>query len=231
MNGFEGAAATSLATGTGGLEAAARMLPEGTPGWVVAASLLPFAVVVLTSFTRISILLAFLRQGIGLGDTPSPTVLTALAALLTVIAMAPVLDQVQREAVEPWLRGELAAEVARDRGWSRVAGFMQAETRRQDLDLMRRLHAERGLRLEAGSPRVLVPAFVVSELRASFRMGLAIWLPFLVVDLLAAVLVSLSGLALEARLLALPLKLLLFLAVDGWALLVAGMVRSVGMSP
>lgn len=208
------------------VDAVATAQAAGVPTWILAASALPFAVVLLTSFTRISIVLAFLRHGLGTPDVPSATVATVLAALLSGVAMAPVLARVQREAYRPLRAEEISTEQALERAWVPLRAFLEAQTRPHDRALFARLLAERAVLADEADSAVLIPAFVVSELKSGFQIGLVIWVPFLAVDLLVAMLLSVSGLALEARLAALPLKLLLFVAVDGWALLAAGLVRS-----
>lgn len=204
----------------------------GVPPWILVVSLLPMALVLLTGFARISIILAFLRQGLGLQEVPSGTVSTGLAVLLSLVAMAPVLGPLQDEVVAPLSRGELEPSAALVATWGPLSGFMEAQTRSQDLEVFQLLLEERGVIAEPGSWQVLVPAFVLSELKSGFQIGLILWIPFLVVDLLAGVVLSLSGLSLEVRTVALPAKLLLFLVADGWTLLVTGVVNSfVGVAP
>lgn len=200
----------------------------GIPPWILAVSLLPFVLVLLTGFARISLILAFLRQGLGLQEVPSGTVTTGLAALLSLVAMAPVLDQLQLQVVTPFSRGELSAREAVRGVWTPLEQFMRSQTRGEDLGVFQTLLSERGTQVAADSWQLTVPAFVLSELKSGFQIGLVIWIPFLVVDLLCGVILSLCGLSLEVRTVALPAKLLLFLVVDGWTLLVMGIVRSFG---
>jgi len=213
------------------LEAWATALPPEVPAWILLATLLPFAVVLLTGFARISILLAFLRQGLGLQEVPSGTVTTALAALLALVAMAPVVDDLHHQVLVPYGAGELTPGEAAAKAWTPMTLFMRAQTRDEDRRLFMQLLAERGVEPGVASWQVTVPSFVLSELKSGFQLGLVIWLPFLVVDLLAGILLSVAGLSVEVRRVALPLKLLLFVAVDGWALLVAGVVRSFAGAP
>lgn len=211
--------------------ALARAAAELVPPWVVAVSLLPFALVLLTAFARISLVLAFLRHGLGLPDVPSGTVVAGLAALLSLVAMAPVLEEARREAGIPWAEGRLGAPEALARAAVPLARFMDRATREAHRVLFVRLLAERGIAAEPTDPGVRVPAFVLSELVSGFQLGLVVWAPFLAVDLALALLLSVAGLAIEARTLAVPAKLLLFLAADGWALLAAGLVRAYGVGP
>lgn len=229
MTGVESAAASTLASAPAEVLLAA--LPEAVPAWIVAVTLLPLALVLLTAFARISIILAFLRQGLGLQEVPSATVTTGLAALLSMVAMAPVLDGIHREVLVPHAAGELSGRDAALRMWHPLSGFMAAQTRPGDVALFRGLLAERGVTVAPGDFQVTVPAFVLSELKSGFQIGLVVWLPFLLVDLLVGILLSLTALNLEVRTVALPAKLFLFVAVDGWTLLVGSMVRSFAGGP
>lgn len=209
----------------------AGALPEGMPAWILVVSLMPVALVLLTSFARISIALAFLRHGLGLPDVIPGTVSAGLAALLACVTMAPVIDGVYQEALVPLSRGEVTGDAAVAKAWGALRGFLEAQTRGEDLGLIRKLYAERGSRVDARDPRAGIPAFVLSELKSGFQIGLILWIPFLVVDLLVALILAATTLPLETRTVALPLKLTLFVTVDGWSLLTAGLVRSFGGAP
>jgi flagellar biosynthetic protein FliP len=226
---LESAAATASTTGSQGLEAVLQVAGQtGVPPWILAVTLLPLVLVLLTSFARISIILAFLRQALGLQEIPSATVTTGLAALLSLVTMAPVLDSLQNDVVVPYATGELQAREALPRSWIPLSEFMRSQTRPSDEEVFLDLLEERGVEVKEDAWQIAVPAFVLSELKSGFQIGLIIWLPFLVVDLIAGIFLSLLGLSLEVRSVALPAKLLLFLVVDGWTLLVTGIVRSFG---
>lgn len=201
-------------------------LPAGIPPWIVAVTLLPMALVMVTAFARISIALAFLRHGLGIPEIPSGIVVTGLSVLLTLVAMAPTVLVLEDQVLRPYQAGEVGRAQAAQKTWDGLAGFMRAQTRRTDSATVHGLLRERGLEVAPKDPRVLVPAFVLSELKSGFQIGLVLWVPFLVVDLLAGAVLSTLGLSVEVRRVALPVKLLLFVAVDGWSLLVTGLVRS-----
>lgn len=224
------AAATAATTSTAMLELFAvdpsGSLPAGIPPWIVAVTILPVALVMVTAFARISIALAFLRHGLGIPEIPSGLVVTGLSVLLTLVAMAPTMLVLEEAALRPYQAGQLDRAHAAAKAWDGLAGFMRAQTRRTDRATVLGLLRERGLVTAPEDPRVTVPAFVLSELKSGFQIGLVLWVPFLVVDLLAGAVLSTLGLSIEVRRVALPLKLLLFVAVDGWSLLVTGLVRS-----
>lgn len=224
------AAAAATTTSTAMLEALVSepgaSLPGGVPPWIVAVTLVPMVLVMVTAFARISIALAFLRHGIGIPEVPSALVVTGLSVLLTLVAMAPTVIRIEEHALRPLQAGSADRLQAARAAWAELAAFMRAQTRRADSATVAGLLRERGVVAEAEDPRALVPAFVLSELKSGFQIGLVLWVPFLVVDLLAGAVLSTLGLSVEVRRVALPVKLLLFVAVDGWSLLVTGLVRS-----
>jgi flagellar biosynthetic protein FliP len=204
----------------------AASLPAGIPPWIVAVTLLPMALVMVTAFARISIALAFLRHGLGIPEIPSGLVVTGLSVLLTLVAMAPTLLVIEDQVVRPYQAGRLDRVHAARAAWDALSDFMRAQTRRSDQATVLGLLRERGLEVTPEDARVQLPAFVLSELKSGFQIGLVLWVPFLVVDLLAGAVLSTLALSVEVRRVALPVKLLLFVAVDGWSLLVTGLVRS-----
>lgn len=191
-------------------------------------SLAPGLLIAVTSFTRIVIVLSMLRHALGMPETPPNTVLVTLALFLTAFTMMPVFEQVQRDAYAPYMAGQLDAEQAFERGLVPLRDFMIRQTREQDLALM----LEAAGRPAPESPEqvsivVLVPAFMLSELRTAFQIGFVVFLPALLVDLLAAsVLMSMGMFMVPPVMISLPLKVLMFVLIDGWNLVVRSLVAS-----
>ncbi|MBI3271530.1 MAG: flagellar type III secretion system pore protein FliP [Planctomycetes bacterium] len=197
-------------------------------------SLAPTLLVLTTSFTRFVIVLSFVRRALSTQDLPPTQVLTGLALLLTVVVMAPTFAEIQQQAVVPYANGEITQKSALERGVEPLRKFMFTQVRRKDLKLMLDLSHTTpadpaNLRRADVPTTVLVPAFVLSELRRAFVMGFAIFLPFLVIDLVvSSTLISLGMYMLPPAVVSLPFKLLLFILVDGWHLLVGSLVQSFG---
>lgn len=185
-------------------------------------SFIPAALIAMTSFTRIIVTLAFLRHALSMPETPPNSVLITLALFLTFFTMAPVLDQSYREGVVPFLEGKATTEQALERGIGPLKDFMKSHVRDQDVEAVSKL-ANHPAGVPTAAPtdlRVLVPAFMLSELRAAFISGFIIFLPFLLIDLIvAAVLMALGMMMVPPMSIALPLKVLLFVLIDGWSLL------------
>lgn len=188
----------------------------------------PTLLILLTSFTRIVIVLSLVRSAVGVPTVPPNQVVVGLALFLTLFTMAPTLDRAHREGLQPYLRGELPQGAALERTLKPVREFMLKQTRPQDLALfvsMAKLPRPRGP--EEVPTYVLVPAFVVSELRTAFLLGSLLFVPFLVVDMIvSSVLLSLGMLMLPPVLISLPFKLLLFVFVDGWHLVTRALLLS-----
>lgn len=193
-------------------------------------SLLPAIVLTMTSFTRTAIVLSFVRQGLGTQQAPPSQVLVGIALFITAFTMAPVGNRVLTEAWEPYTAGKIDESQALERGAAPLRSFMLRQTREADLALFYdATHEPLPHSEEAVSIRMAAPAFVVSELTTAFQMGVMVLLPFLVVDLIvASVLMSLGMMMMPPQSISLPLKLLLFVAVDGWHLLVGSLLRSFG---
>lgn len=192
-------------------------------------SLAPALLLATTSFVRFSIVFSFLKTALGLQAAPPQQVLTGLALFLTIAVMSPVGLALYDEGLGPWLDGKLEAAVAYERGARPLRQFMLKQTRESDLALM--YEVTRRPRPQAvtdvGLP-LLVPAFMLSELRTGFEMGFTIMVPFLLVDLVvAAVLMALGMVMLPPAMVSLPVKVLLFVLADGWNLLVGSLLRSV----
>jgi flagellar biosynthetic protein FliP len=183
--------------------------------------LIPAALVAMTSFTRIIVTLSFLRHALGMPETPPNAVLITLALFLTFFTMAPTLEQSHKDGLAPFLEGKLDTLQAADRGIAPLKDFMAAHVRDEDLQATSEL-AKVPLAESAGSTplRVLVPAFMLSELRAAFTAGFMIFLPFLLLDLIvAAILMALGMMMVPPASISLPLKVMLFVLIDGWGLL------------
>ncbi len=191
-------------------------------------TLLPSLLLVMTSFTRIIITLSILRQALGTQQTPPNQILVGLALFMTLFIMAPTFKTINENAVIPYNNGTITIEEAADRGLNTMKGFMLRHTRESDLLLMSDLHGEgRYESAEAVPLQVIVPAFVISELRTAFTIGFLLFLPFLVIDIVvSSILMALGMMMLSPTLVSLPFKLLLFVIVDGWASTVSSMVES-----
>lgn len=189
----------------------------------------PSILLLMTSFTRFIIVLGLTRNAIGVQTIPPSQVLIGLAMFLTIFVMGPVLSEVNEVAVQPLLGGEIGQSEAMSAGYEPFREFMLAQTREADLRLFMDLSDSPQPTSELDVPAsTLVPAFVISELRASFIIGFVIFVPFLIIDLIvAAVLMSMGMVMLPPVFISLPLKLLLFVLVDGWALLIGSVVESV----
>jgi flagellar biosynthetic protein FliP len=207
---------------------------------ITVLSVAPGILVTVTCFTRLIIALSFLRSGLGLPSTPSNIVLVSLALFMSIFVMAPTLDRMWSEGVQPLVESRIDEREAYKRISQPLREFMQANVREKDLQLFRQLaRKQAGVeasdatsgseRLVASDFRILVPAFMISELRRGFEMGFLILLPFLVIDLIVATLVmSMGMMMLSPTTISLPFKILFFVLIDGWSMLVGGLVRSFG---
>ena len=193
-------------------------------------SLLPAVVLTMTSFTRAVIVLSFVRQGLGTQQTPPNQVLVGIAIFLTVFTMTPIANAIARDAYEPYSAGKIDESEALARAYAPLRGFMLRQTREADLALFYDAAKMPLPKTEEEVPaRIAAPAFVVSELTTAFQMGVYVLLPFLVIDLaVASILMSMGMMMVPPSTISLPVKLLLFVAVDGWHLLVGSLLRSFG---
>jgi flagellar biosynthesis protein FliP len=191
-------------------------------------TVLPALVLSMTSFTRIIIVLSILRQALGTAQTPPNQVMIGLALFLTMFVMSPVLDRINTESVQPFLNDGLSAEQAIERAKVPLRQFMLPHTREQDLTLFAGLAGSAELQSPEDVPfSLLVPAFLTSELKTAFQMGFLIFLPFLIIDIVvAAVLMSLGMMMLSPMIISLPFKLMLFVLIDGWALVIGTLASS-----
>jgi len=193
-------------------------------------TLAPAILIMMTSFTRLIIVFSFLRQALGTQQMPPNQVLVGLALFLTFFIMGPAFQEINKTAVQPYLAGSLAQDKAFENALSPLRKFMFAQTRESDLALFVRLaKIEKPKTLAEVPTSVLVPAFVISELKTAFQIGFIIYLPFLVIDMvIAAVLMAMGMMMLPPVVISLPFKVMLFVLVDGWTLLVGSMVKSFG---
>lgn len=191
-------------------------------------TILPALVLMMTSFTRIIIVLSILRQAVGLQQSPPNQVLVGLALILSFFVMSPTLTQVNDTALKPYTAGTLPAEQAVSKAADAFHGFMIRQTRKADLAMFADIAKHPPFASEADVPfSILLPAFVTSELKTAFQIGFMLFLPFLVIDLVvSSVLMSLGMMMLSPMLISLPFKLLLFVLIDGWSLLMGSLAMS-----
>ena len=191
-------------------------------------TLLPAILLGMTAFTRIIIVLSILRQAFGMATTPSNQILTALALFMTFFVMSTTLEQSYANGIKPYLDGQLAGETALDRTVQPLKKFMLAQTRENDLQLFSKLSGKPPFATPDDVPlSVLVPTFITSELKTAFQIGFMVFIPFLVIDLVvASVLMSMGMMMLSPVLVSLPFKIMLFVVVDGWTLLMGSLAAS-----
>lgn len=191
-------------------------------------SFLPAMLLMMTGFTRIIIVLSLLRNAMGTGTSPPNSVLIGLAMFLTFFTMSPVLDQIYGQAYQPLSAGTISFETAIERGAQPLRKFMLHQTRETDLSLFADIAGLGKLQSPEQVPfRVLVPAFVTSELKTAFQIGFTIFIPFLIIDLVvASVLMALGMMMVPPVTISLPFKLMLFVLADGWHLLLGSLARS-----
>jgi flagellar biosynthesis protein FliP len=193
-------------------------------------TLLPALLLMMTSFTRILIVLSIMRQALGLQQSPPNQVLIGLSLFLSLFVMAPTLEQVNAQAIAPYAAGTINAEQAISTGGAQFHAFMLRQTREKDLGLFAELaKAPKFARGQDVPFSILLPAFVTSELKTAFQIGFMLFLPFLAIDLVvSSVLMSLGMMMMSPTIVSLPFKLLLFVLVDGWALLMGSLAASFG---
>jgi len=195
---------------------------------LTALSLIPAILIATTSFLRIIIVLSMLRHAIGMQDTPPNAALISIALFLTLFSMQPVWSKVSEAAWEPFQRNKISIEDALDKGSEPVREFMVKQTREQDLALMVELSgSEQPTTIDDIKTSQLIPAFMLSELRSAFQIGFMIFLPFLLVDIIvASILISLGMMMVPPITISLPLKVLMFILIDGWGLVVKSLMIS-----
>lgn len=203
-------------------------VPIQTLLFFTALSFLPAILLLMTGFTRIVIVLSLLRQAMGTQSAPPNQVVVGLSLFLTLFVMGPTLDKVYQEAYVPYTTNAITFEQALDRAEAPMRGFMLKQTRQSDFSLFARLaKLAPEVTAETAPLRVLVPAFVTSELKTAFQIGFMIFIPFLVIDMVvSSILMSLGMMMLSPVLVALPFKLMLFVLADGWNLLIGSLAAS-----
>jgi flagellar biosynthetic protein FliP len=193
-------------------------------------TLAPAILIMMTSFTRLIIVLSFLRQAIGVQQMPPNQLLVGLALFLTFFVMGPAFSEMNQKGIQPYIAGKISQEKALEETLGPLRKFMFSQTRPADLSLFVRMaKIEKPKTLAEVPTMVLVPSFIISELKTSFQIGFIIFLPFLVIDMVAAsVLMAMGMMMLPPVVISLPLKIMLFVLVDGWALIIGSMVNSFG---
>lgn len=193
-------------------------------------TLAPAILIMMTGFTRILIVLSFLRQALGVQQMPPNQLLVGLSLFLTFFVMGPTFTEINQKAVQPYMAGTVSQDVALENTLAPLRRFMFSQTRDQDLALFIKLSQLEKPKTRADVPTlVLVPSFIISELKTAFMIGFIIFLPFLIIDILAAsVLMAMGMMMVPPIVISLPFKIMLFVLVDGWGLLIGSMVKSFG---
>lgn len=193
-------------------------------------TLAPAILIMMTGFTRILIVLSFLRQAMGVQQLPPNQLLVGLSLFLTFFVMGPAFTEINQKSIQPYVAGTISQEIAFDNAITPLRRFMFSQTRDQDLGLFIKLSKIEQPKTRADVPTlVLIPSFIISELKTSFMIGFMIFLPFLIIDILAAsILMSMGMMMVPPIVLSLPFKIMLFVLVDGWSLLIGSMVKSFG---
>jgi flagellar biosynthetic protein FliP len=193
-------------------------------------SLAPAIVIMMTSFTRLAVVFSLLRQALGTQQMPPSQILIGLALLLTFFLMTPVYQEINKDALQPYLAEEITQTQAIDRALVPIRQFMFKQTRKKDIALFLKVSkTEQPKNIDEIPTMVLIPSFVISELKTAFQIGFLIYIPFLIIDMVvASVLLSMGMMMLPPFMISMPFKLMLFVLVDGWNLLVGSMIRSFG---
>ncbi len=211
--------------------------PGGSTNWslsiqtlvtLTALTFIPAAVLMMTGFTRIVIVLSLLRHALGTQTSPPNQVIVGLSLFLTFFVMSPVIDRIYNEAYVPLTENRISFQTAAERAAVPLRGFMLKQTREADIGLFARMAKIDRIEKPEDTPmRVLIPAFVTSELKTAFQIGFIIFIPFLVIDMVvASVLMSMGMMMMSPVMVSLPMKLMLFVLVDGWHLLIGSLVQS-----
>ncbi|HEA15462.1 MAG: flagellar type III secretion system pore protein FliP [Pseudoalteromonas prydzensis] len=198
---------------------------------MTALSFIPAAVIMMTSFTRIIVVLAILRQAIGLQQTPSNQILLGMSLFLSIFIMAPVYQKVNEQAIEPYLNEQVTSIQALELAKEPMKAFMLSQVRIKDLETFAKIAGYDQLDSPEATPLiVLIPAFVTSELQTAFIIGFMFFIPFLIVDLVvASVLMAMGMMMLSPMIVSLPFKIMLFVLVDGWSLVMGTLAKSFGL--
>ena len=196
--------------------------------WLTILSLAPSILIMTTCFVRLVVVLALTRQALGAGTLPPNQVITSLALILTFFIMAPTFNEVNEKALQPYMKNQITQQVAIERGIEPIRNFMFKQTHEKELALFVRMAKIERPKVKEDIPTyVLIPSFIMSELKTAFTIGFVVYLPFLVIDIVvSSVLVSMGMMFLPPSMIALPFKLIMFVMVDGWALIVRSLVES-----
>ena len=195
---------------------------------MTALTFIPAALIMMTSFTRIIIVLSILRHALGLPSTPSNQTIIGMAIFLTIFIMTPVFVKINDEAIQPYINDKLSLQSAAVAASQPIKVFMLGQTRNDDLALFVRMSGEKELESREKVPlQILIPAFVTSELKTAFQIGFLLFIPFLIIDLvIASVLMSMGMMMLSPMIISLPFKLMLFVLMDGWNLIMGTLAAS-----
>nr|WP_246616435.1 flagellar type III secretion system pore protein FliP [Thaumasiovibrio subtropicus] len=229
-----------LDVGPGGIPAVTMTVnPDGSEDYSVslqilaimtAMGFLPAIVILMTSFTRIVVVMSILRQAMGLQQTPSNQVIIGIAMFLTFFIMSPVISEINQQALQPYMNEEINARQAFDSAQQPLRAFMLKQTRVKDLETFVGMSGSDATSPEEVPMTVLIPAFITSELKTAFQIGFMLFLPFLVIDLVvASILMAMGMMMLSPMIVSLPFKLMLFVLVDGWNLILSTLAGSFGM--
>jgi len=198
--------------------------------FMTALSFLPAMLILMTSFTRIVVVMSILRQALGLQQTPSNQVINGIALFLTFFIMTPVFDKINETALQPYLNEDMAITEALEVGKKPMMEFMLSQTRLKDLETFLEIANVQVDTPEEVPITVLIPAFVTSELKTAFQIGFMIFIPFLIIDLVvASILMAMGMMMLSPMIVSLPFKLMLFVLVDGWNLIMGSLANSFGL--
>jgi len=193
-------------------------------------SLAPSILLLMTCFTRVAIVLSFIRSALQLQGAPANQIIIGLSLFITYFVMAPVWDRINADALAPYQAKQITGQVALDRASHEISAFMLKQTRPKDLELFVSMAKLPPTKVKNLPLRVVIPSFIISELRTAFQMGFLIYVPFILIDIVVAtVLMSMGMMMMPPSTISMPLKLLLFVLVDGWTLVVQSLVRSFGM--
>lgn len=213
--------------------------PDGTQDYSISLQVLifmtlltflPSIIIMMTSFARIVVVLAILRQALGLQTSPSNQILVGLAVFMTLYIMTPVLDRIYNEAIVPYMNDQMQAREALVVGQKPLHDFMVGQTRVTDLNAFMEYANVKVDKVEDVPMHVLIPAFIVSELKTAFQIGFMLFLPFLIIDLVvASILMAMGMMMLSPMIVSLPFKLMLFVLVDGWTLIMGTLISSYGI--
>ena len=199
---------------------------------MTALSLIPAFIMMMTSFTRIIVVLSILRQAIGLQQSPSNQILIGVSLFLSMFIMAPVFEEVNERALQPYLNEEMTSLDALEQAKAPMRAFMLSQTRVRDLETFVRIAGDEGKYADTDEVplTILIPAFVTSELKTAFQIGFMLFIPFLIIDLVvASILMAMGMMMLSPMIVSLPFKLMLFVLVDGWNLIFGTLATSFGM--